>query len=365
MKLLLLLTFFLGLAMAIVLIPVIINVSFKKGFFDKPNDRKVHESNNIPRLGGVCFFPITTFVFTMVLTIGFRMSESWILSIFDIHVSHFLYGAACAFILFCLGVLDDIWGVRYRAKFIGQIIAGILLCLSGLWIYNLHGIFGVERIPAYIGFPITIFAIVFITNAINFIDGIDGLASSISLLALVYYMFGFMYFEKYDYALLAMAVAGPVAGFMIYNLFGKPQRHTKIFMGDTGSLFLGFVLSVLGIALNRFAGNNGVYNPMTLGFAPMLLPCFDVVRVVLVRHRQGHNPFIADKNHIHHKLVSMGMSQHVVLIIVDLLTILFAFLAILLARYINVNLTLILLSVMWIIMHIILPNHFNENTEKK
>lgn len=365
MNILLVITFITGFFLALILVPVIINISFKKGFFDKPNARKIHASNFIPRLGGICFFPITATVFAIDLTIGFRMSEPWILNIFDIHVSHFLYGAASSFMLFCLGVLDDLWGVRYRTKFIGQILAGILLCLSGLWIYNLHGILGIERIPAYFGFPITIFAIVFITNAINFIDGIDGLASSISLIALLYYMFGFMELEEYDYALLSMAVAGPVAGFMIYNIFGNPNRHTKIFMGDTGSLFLGLILSVLGIALNRFSGNNEIYNPMTLGFAPMILPCFDVVRVVLVRRRQGRNPFIADKNHIHHKLMSIGLSQHATLIIIDILTIAFAALAIFLSRYINVNLTLLIITILWVIMHFIIPNHFNENIVKK
>lgn len=346
-------------------IPVIIEISFRKGFFDKPNERKVHRSKKIPRLGGLSFFPITALVFAIVLSFGFRISsEFWILKIFDVHASHFLYGAVGAFILFCLGALDDIWGVRYRTKFIGQILAGTLLCLSGLWIYNLHGLFGIERITVVWGFPITIFAIVFITNAINFIDGIDGLSSSISLIAFAYYVCAFVYLEIYDYALLTMAVAGPVAAFMFYNLFGNPEKHTKTFMGDTGSLFLGFILSILGIALNRFSGNNGVYNPMTLGFAPMILPCFDVLRVVLVRHRQRHNPFVADKNHIHHKFMSIGLSQHVVLVIVDILTVIFAALAIFLARYINVNITLIILLVIWTIMHIIIPNRFNENIEK-
>lgn len=364
MTLLLIITFCFGFILSLVLIPVIIRISFKKGYFDKPNERKVHHSKHIPRMGGICFFPITALVFAIILTIGFRMAEHWIVDIFNLHMPHFLYGAASAFVLFCMGALDDIWGVRYRTKFIGQIVAGVLLCMSGLWIYNLHGILGIYRISAVFGFPITIFAIVFITNAINFIDGIDGLASSISLIALLYYTFTFIYLGIYDFAILSVAVAGPIVGFMLYNLFGKPEKKTKVFMGDTGSLFLGFVLSVLGIALNRFSGNNAMFNPMTLGFAPMILPCFDVVRVVLVRIREGHNPFIADKNHIHHKFMSIGLSQHTVLIIVDLLTILFAGLAIILSHYVDVNLTLILLFLIWVVMNFILPNHFNDNKEK-
>lgn len=344
---------------------MIIRISFRKGFFDKPNDRKLHSSRLIPRLGGICFFPITAIVFAIVLTIGFRMSEQWIIAIFYLHVPHFLYGAAASFVLFCMGALDDIWGVRYRTKFIGQIIAGVLLCLSGLWIYNLHGIMGIGRISAIFGFPITIFAIVFITNAINFIDGIDGLASSISLIALLYYATWFVHLEVYDFAILSIAVAGPVAGFMIYNLFGNPSHKTKVFMGDSGSLFLGFILSILGIALNRFAGNNKMYNPMILGFSPMILPCLDVVRVVLVRIKQGHNPFVADKNHIHHKLISMGLSQHVTLLIVDALTIAFSASAVVLGKYIDVNLTLMALVIIWIAINIILPNHFNDNNENK
>lgn len=363
MVLLLTLTLLFGFILALLIEPIIIKISFKKGFFDKPNERKIHHSTHIPRLGGICFLPITAIVCTVMLSAGFRLEKHWIIDIFSPHQMHFLYFAVSAFVLFCFGALDDLWGVRYRTKFIGQVIAGIILCVSGMWISDLHGLFGLHHISPVLGFPITIFAIVFITNAINFIDGIDGLASSICMLALAYFTIVFYLNDNYDYAIISVALAGPVLGFMLFNLFGNPDRRTKIFMGDTGSLFLGFALCVLGVAMNRYTGGNAHYNSFVLGFAPVILPCFDVMRVVLVRRRQGRNAFIADKNHIHHKFMSLGLSQHVVLIIVDILTIVFAAMAIVMAQYINVNIVLIVLLLMWTGLNIILPNHFNDKKE--
>lgn len=359
-------SFLLGFLLSLSLIPLIIKISFKKGFFDKPDERKIHISKNIPRLGGLCFLPVLAIVMTVVLSIGYKMSAPWILDVFNQHESHFLYGMISAFILFCFGALDDLWGVRYRTKFVGQILAGVLLCVSGLWISDLQGLFGLKTIPPVVGYPITIFAIVYITNAINFIDGIDGLASSICLMALIYFSVAFYSIGLYDYSLIALVIAGPVLGFMLFNLFGKPENHTKIFMGDTGSMFLGFVLSVLGIALNKYLDGSVSqnYNAFVMGFAPVILPCFDVLRVVFVRKRLGRNTFYADKNHIHHKFLSLGLSPYTVLLIVDFLTIIFAAIAIILSKYVNVNITLVVLLLLWTVMHVLLPNHFNESNEE-
>ena len=365
MKYLLLIEFGLGFVIGLLLIPAIIKVSFKKGFLDKPNERKIH-SVNIPRLGGTCFYPVSMLVGAVMMSVGFNYFTHDILRLFHLSGIKILYGLVGAFVLFCFGVIDDLWGLRYRTKFIGQIVAAALLCVGGMWLNDLYGLFGLHQLPVWLGWFVTIFAIVFITNAINFIDGIDGLASSICFITLAFYAYLFYSFKAYDYSIVSVAVMGPLMAFLCYNIFGSSKRHTKTFMGDTGSLYLGFVICALGIALIRIiaaspeTGLIPSFNPMAVAFAPMILPCFDVMRVVLVRYRQGKNPFLADKNHIHHKFLSLGLSQHVVLLIVLLLMVVFAILTIWLSKYVNVNLVLLIMLAVWCLMNFLLKNNYRS-----
>ena len=158
--------------------------------------------------------------------------------------------------------------------------------------------------------PFTVLIIVFITNAINLIDGIDGLASGLSSVALLIFTFLFINKGLWSYAMLAAGTFGVLVPFFYYNVFGSVERARKIFMGDTGSLTLGYTLSFLAI---KYSQHNTDIMPYTAGafiiaFSTMIIPAFDVVRVVLVRIREGHSPFEPDKNHIHHKLLAVGLS---------------------------------------------------------
>ena len=256
--------------------------------------------------------------------------------------------------LFVIGVYDDLWGVRYRNKFMVQFLAGLLLCISGFWLDNLYGLFGIHEISEWIGWPITIFAIIFVTNAINFIDGIDGLASSLCAVALMYYCVLFYMFSQdaHDWLILSLSVLGPVFAYTWFNIFGSEKKKTKTFMGDTGSLFLGFVLCVLGIAICKCYQHSDNYNPFVLGFAPMILPCFDVIRVVLMRVKRHANPFLADKSHIHHKFLAFGLSQHQVLVIVVILSMFFSSLSILLSIIFNVNVVLLIVMLLWVVFNL-------------
>ncbi len=369
MKYLLLIGLCIGFVLGTALIPAIIAVSFRKGFLDKPNARKIHTSD-IPRLGGTCFFPVCLVVGALMVSLGYRITTEHILQLFHYSGIPILYGMVGAMVLFCFGLLDDIWGLRYRTKFIAQIMAGLLLCVGGVWLKDLHGLFGLHELPIWVGWPVTIFAIVFVTNAINFIDGIDGLASSVCFFTLAYFALLFYRLEAYDYAIVSVTVMGPLLAFMCFNLLGSARRHTKTFMGDTGSLFLGYVICILGIVVSRKVGveesNLSQFNPMAVAFAPLILPCFDVMRVVLVRKRQGNNPFIADKNHIHHKFLSLGLNQHVVLVIVLLLTAAYAVMTVLLTRVMNVNVVLLLMLVLWTLMNFALKNNNKpSNTDNK
>lgn len=323
-------------ALAAFMIPMIIGIAFKNRLFDKTNSRKIHHGH-IPRLGGVAFFFAAVLVLTLTGGFALLAGDETLLNLFEPHAVKLVFGLGAIAILFGFGLVDDLKGLRYRSKFMGQLAAGLLLCLSGLWISDVHGIFGLHQIPEWLGYAVTIFAILYLTNAINFIDGIDGLSGSICALSLVYYIVVFLNMGRYDYVLLAAVFLGPLIPFLGFNIFGKAKRRTKIFMGDTGSMILGFVLGALGIGLNQTVDDSTPFNAMALAFAPMVLPCFDVIRVVFSRLHHHCSPFKADQRHIHHKFLQMGLSQHQTLLAVLLLTVLMGALSVWLTAYINVN----------------------------
>ena len=253
-------------------------------------------------------------------------------------------------LLYLTGIADDLVGVRYRQKFVIQIFCACLFPLSGIWINDLYGLFGIHELSAYIGMPFTVLIIVFITNAINLIDGIDGLASGLSSVALLIFTFLFINKGLWSYAMLAAGTFGVLVPFFYYNVFGSVERARKIFMGDTGSLTLGYTLSFLAI---KYSQHNTDIMPYTAGafiiaFSTMIIPAFDVVRVVLVRIRDGHSPFEPDKNHIHHKLLAVGLSPRKAMLSLLFMSCAFSAANILLVPYVNNTMMLIADIVIWI-----------------
>jgi len=211
-------------------------------------------------------------------------------------------------------------------------------------------LFGIHELSAYIGMPFTVLIIVFITNAINLIDGIDGLASGLSSVALLIFTFLFINKGLWSYAMLAAGTFGVLVPFFYYNVFGSVERARKIFMGDTGSLTLGYTLSFLAI---KYSQHNTDIMPYTAGafiiaFSTMIIPAFDVVRVVLVRIREGHSPFEPDKNHIHHKLLAVGLSPRKAMLSLLFMSCAFSAANILLVPYVNNTMMLIADIVIWI-----------------
>lgn len=252
-------------------------------------------------------------------------------------------------LLYLTGIADDLVGVRYRQKFIVQILCASLFPAVGLWINDLYGLFGIDFISPYIGVPLTILTIVFITNAINLIDGIDGLASGLSSVALL--VFGFLFMEKglWIYSMLAFSTFGVLVPFFYYNVFGSAEHARKIFMGDTGSLTLGYILSFLAIKYSQ----NTESIPVTQGafviaFSTLIVPAFDVVRVVIVRIYNGKSPFEPDKNHIHHQFLAMGFTVRQAMLLILLVSCVFSGINILLMPYVDNTLMLIGDIVVWI-----------------
>ncbi len=273
-------------------IPVIIEVAKDKKLFDVPGERKVHKVV-IPTLGGLGIFA----GFILATLIGVPPSETSVLQ----------YFMAAIMIIFFMGIKDDILILTATKKFVGQLIAaGIIIKFGGIEIKDLYGILGIHLLPPTAAFLITLFTIVVITNSFNLIDGVDGLAGCLGLLTSLIFGIYFYYSGQTLYAIMAVSLAGSLIGFLIYNF--SPAR---IFMGDTGSLLIGLVNSILVIKFIQVASDPTSLYPLAaapaLGFAILIVPLFDTLRVVSVRIINRRSPFCPDRNHIHHFLLDMGL----------------------------------------------------------
>ena len=293
--------------LSFLVIPRLVFVSVKRRLFDVPNSRSSH-TRAVPRLGGIIFLPCMMFSYAFVLGLRELNGVGVATELRESLLLEMLFLICGLTIIYGIGVLDDLRGVSFRKKFVAQILAAIFFLFGDIHIDNLHGIFGIYELPVAVSYVLTIFITVLIINAINLIDGIDGLASGLSSVALAVYGFWFLSSELYAYAMLAFSLLGSVMIFFLYNVFGK---RMKLFMGDTGSLILGYCLAFLAI---RFCQLNatpefGVVGAPIVAFSTLFIPIFDVFSVFIVRIKHGKSPFLPDKNHIHHKLLALGMSH--------------------------------------------------------
>ena len=353
--LLLVIGFLIAALMGQVIIPRILLISLRKRLFDIPDERKVH-THPIPRLGGVTFFP--TILFVLCFMLAYRV-------IFE-HLPNEIFtpSMACEMLLmmagltllYIVGIGDDLVGVRYKKKFYVQIASASLFPMGGLYINDFYGLLGIHAVTPWVGIPLTVLLVVFITNAINLIDGIDGLASSICIVALSVFGFIFAMAEYWMYALLAFTSVGVLIPFFGYNVFGNPERGRKIFMGDTGSLTLGYILSFLVIKYCMHTEMEAISineAPIVVAFSILLVPCLDVIRVVLGRVRRGKSPFLPDKTHIHHKFMAMGFTPRSSLILIQVISTFFIVSTLLAVHFhIDVNFIFIFDVVVWTLLNI-------------
>ncbi len=275
-------------------IPVIIQVAKDKKLFDKPDERKVHKAV-IPTLGGLGIFA------------GFIIAT--LLGVPKGTISEIQYFVAASIVVFFLGLKDDILILSATKKFAGQIVAaGILITFGGVIINNMHGFLGVYGIPHVASIVLTFLTIIVVTNSFNLIDGVDGLAGSLGILTSFIFGAYFFYINQFTYSIMAFSLTGSLIGFIIYNF--SPAR---IFMGDTGSLLVGLINSILVIKFINIASDSNSLMPVesatTIGFAILMLPLFDTLRVFGLRILNRRSPFSPDRNHIHHFLLDLGLSH--------------------------------------------------------
>ena len=334
-------------------IPKILLIAFRKNLFDEPDERKIHTSL-VPRLGGIAFKPVIFFTLSLVMGVDMILGEGSIIREASGQVGPLAFVYCAVMLLYLVGIGDDLVGIRYKAKFVIQVISAVMLIIGGLYINNFQGFLGLNELNIWFAYPFTILLVVFIINAMNLIDGIDGLASGLSSVAMAFYAVLFYIVGEYLYTLIAITTLGVLVPFFYYNVFGDPKKQKKIFMGDTGSLTIGMMICFLSFKMAMLPNNENdtTLNPLILAFSPLIIPCFDVIRVYMGRVKRKKNPFLPDKTHIHHKLLAIGMGQRTAMITILTVSVCFTLFNILLSFYMNITYILVIDAVVWTLVNI-------------
>lgn len=279
--------------------PSVLKVSIRKQMVVKPNRRTSHKGN-IPNVGGINIF--TSFLLSYLL---FPISE-----ISD-DTRFFIAGL---FLIFLIGFFDDLIAFSSKKKLLGEILAGfIIIVIADVRLTNLYGFLGITQLTGYgiiISYFASFFLFLLIINALNLIDGVDGLATGIGMLICVFFGIYFQIIGHPDLAIKAYCLIGSLALFFIYNVFGS---RSKIFMGDSGSLMLGYIVYVFIVEfceLNQQQPANLFMNAApAIAACVLAVPLFDTLRVMITRVKKKQSPFVADKNHVHHLLLSTGLKH--------------------------------------------------------
>ncbi|WP_115461235.1 glycosyltransferase family 4 protein [Winogradskyella aurantiaca] len=292
----LLITFSLAFIVSFSSFPAILRVAEAKHLMDEPDERSTH-SSNVPTLGGIGIYMSMVVVITLI---G---------ALLDTKVLLLILGGMT--FLFFLGLKDDLLILSPRKKFIGQLIVALLLIIfTDTRIVGLSGIFGVAIMPYWVSVIFTLFVYLVIINGYNLIDGVDGLAGTLGLFASACFAVIFMSLGDISIATLAVGLVGSLIPFLRLNF----SKRRKLFMGDTGSMLVGFLIAFFVV---RFIGQVQLLNVESFeAYAPVLalsivfFPLLDTLRIFIVRaFIYKKSPFIADKNHLHHRFLQLGFSH--------------------------------------------------------
>ncbi|MDP4290260.1 MAG: MraY family glycosyltransferase [Bacteroidota bacterium] len=327
--------FFCSFLITYLAIPVIVRVSVAKNLFVLPNGRTSHKYAT-PTLGGIAMF-----AGIMVSSLLFVNNKEFI---------NFQYALAGCFILFFFGVKDDLTPLTWKVKLFGELLAAFFLIILGDFRINEFGGFlGLYHISYIASVLFTFLVFIGIVNAVNLIDGIDGLAAGLTFLSTSIFGAWFIMTGQIALAVIAISILGMLLAYLGFNVFGTTN---KIFMGDTGALLLGYLMTVFVIA---FIERNAVSylpwrvnNAPIVAFAILFIPLFDTLRVMAIRIGKGKSPFSADRNHIHHRLLDLGLT-HVQTTMVLVATNTFFIMIAFLMQNLNINLLICVIFALGII----------------
>ena len=272
-------------------IPKIIFFTKKLRLFDSAGDRASHKGNT-PIFGGIAIF--SGIIFSLL---------------FWADIENIQYLLVSILIVFFVGVIDDLLVLSPFKKIVGQVIAtSIIIFLGDLKIDNMHGVLGIYDLPIWIGVLFTIFVVIVITNAFNLIDGVDGLAAGVGVISSFSFGIIAVLMEQSEMAIISFTLVGALLGFLKYNLY-----PAKIFMGDTGSLVVGMILSILAINSIRYGlvteSIKLINKGPLLAIVLLAIPLFDSLRVFVVRIFKGKHPLSPGREHIHHTLLDLGFGH--------------------------------------------------------
>lgn len=339
------------------MIPNILLASLKKRLIDVPNKRKVHTVTS-SRLGGVSFYPSIIVSLCLMFIVGMWLDASVINTQISIQ---FMLTACAVFVMYIVGLFDDIIGVRYSVKFVLQALSSLFILSSGMWVNNLHGFCGLTEVPVWIGFPLSLMLLVFIMNAINLIDGIDGLASGLSMIALLVFAIYFIYLGEIFQSMVAIASLGSLLAFFRYNVQGFHHKQLKIFMGDTGSLVVGLILGVCAIKLVQQEGSPSFETfPLLVAYSVLIVPSFDVIRVMISRKMSGKSMFLPDKRHIHHKFLALGFSARRSMCTILLISIIFIVMNVLLYYVLCLEIIVLIDIIIYVLLNVFVSRKINR-----
>lgn len=288
--------FLTGLVVSFVAIPSIVRVATAKKLFAVPNCRTSH-NGYVPSLGGVAIFAVVVLGTSLFIdSSGFE---------------EFRYILAAIMIVFFIGLKDDLVNLRWTKKLAAEIFAALLVVImADVRIETFHGMLGVGTLPYWFSIVFSTFVFIALINCFNLLDGIDGLASGMGIVISLIFGFWLFMIGFLNFAVLSFVLAGGLISFYGFNVFGK---NNKLFMGDTGSLLLGFLFAILAIKVLccevQPADKLFMRSLPTVVMGVMIIPIIDTMRVFTTRILRGKSPFSADKTHLHHIFLELGFSH--------------------------------------------------------
>jgi UDP-N-acetylmuramyl pentapeptide phosphotransferase/UDP-N-acetylglucosamine-1-phosphate transferase len=352
--------FFATLIIAWAIMPFVIRYANKRQLFDIPDGRKLHD-DNISRIGGI------SIMFSVIISISLFVNTE--------ALSNFGFLVAGMVIIFFVGLLDDMYPIKPAQKLIGEFIPALLLAIPGRDTFsNLNGLMGINILPEWISFLLTFILIIAIINSFNLIDGINGLAGICGVLAALILGSTSLIYGMIDIAIIAFTLAGGIVAFLRFNLI-KP----RIFMGDSGSLLIGYITAFLFLSVTGLQGSashSEIWQDfliliddklLLLSLSAVIVPLTDLSRVFIIRISKGKSPFSADRNHIHHLLLEAGCSHFAASLMLGAFTIL-NFITFFFCLHLDINTQFILLLIMAVLLstipHLIL-SFIRKQSESK